>query len=95
MLFVAVCLDKPGALPLRTATRDAHLAWLKSLGTAIRAGGPFLDPADGGMIGSMLIAEAESLDAARVLFAKDPYAKAGLFASTEIRPWKWVVGAPA
>jgi uncharacterized protein YciI len=95
MLFVAVCLDKPGALAVRTATRDAHLGWLKSLGTTIRAGGPFLDPADGTMIGSMLIVEAESIEAARALFAEDPYVKAGLFASTEIRPWKWVVGAPA
>lgn len=94
MLFVAVCLDKPGHLALRTATRDAHLAWLKSLGDAVRVGGPFLDPAEGSMIGSMLIVEAETFEAAGALFAEDPYAKAGLFASTEIRPWKWVVGTP-
>ena len=24
----------------------------------------------------------------------DPYAKAGLFASVEIRPWKWLIKNP-
>jgi uncharacterized protein YciI len=95
MYFVALCLDKPDHLRIRTANRDAHLAWLKSLTGRILVAGPFLSEADGSMIGSMLIAEADGIDGARALFAQDPYAKAGLFASTEIRPWKWVLGAPA
>ena len=31
---------------------------------------------------------------ATALLAEDPYAKAGLFASVETTPWKWVVGRP-
>ncbi len=33
--------------------------------------------------------------AARALSAADPYAKAGLFESVEIRPWNWTFNKPA
>ncbi|TJX41862.1 MAG: hypothetical protein E5W21_24815, partial [Mesorhizobium sp.] len=32
---------------------------------------------------------------AQALSAADPYAKAGLFESVEIRPWNWVFNKPA
>ena len=44
------------------------------------------------MIGSMLVIEAESLQEARNWAAGDPYKKADLFASVDIRPWKAAVG---
>jgi uncharacterized protein YciI len=44
--------------------------------------------------GSIVVIEAESLAEAKATFAADPYALAGLFASVEVRPWRWVVGAP-
>ena len=43
MLFAAMCHDKPDHLAVRTANRDAHLAWLKGLGERVRIAGPFLD----------------------------------------------------
>ena len=43
------------------------------------------------MIGSLFILEVEDLAAARRFAAGDPYAKAGLFASTEINPWRWLI----
>ena len=95
MLFVALCHDKPDGLSLRLATRDAHVAWLKSLGERTRIAGPFLDDAAEAMCGSIVVIEADDLASARATFAEDPYAEAGLFASVEIRPWRWVVGAPA
>lgn len=95
MFFVALCQDKPDGLPLRVATREAHLAWLKSLGSTVRFGGPFLDAAGEAMVGSMLMVEAADLAAAKAIFAEDPYAKAGLFTAVEVKPWRWVVGAPA
>ncbi len=94
MLFAAMCHDKPDHLAVRTANRDAHLAWLKGLGERVRIAGPFLDDAGAVMQGSIVVIEAESLEAAKATFAADPYALAGLFASVEIRPWRWVVGAP-
>ncbi len=95
MLYVAMCHDKPGHLDVRLATREAHLAWLKTLGARARIGGPFFDDAGETMCGSVLVIEAESFDDAKATFATDPYAAAGLFANVEIKPWRWVVGAPA
>jgi len=40
------------------------------------------------------VLEAADLAAARAFAAADPYAKAGLFASVEVRPWRWLIGAP-
>jgi uncharacterized protein YciI len=39
----------------------------------------------------MLIFEAEDMERAKAWSAKDPYVKAGLFKSTDIRPWKATV----
>jgi len=87
--------DKPGSLAIRLDNRPAHLAYLADNAAAIKIAGPYLDEASGEPRGSMLILEVESLDAARALLDKDPYAIAGLFAEVEIRPWRWVVGVPA
>jgi len=50
-------------------------------------GGPFLN-AQGEMEGSMIVIEQPDLAAARNWQTNDPYARAGLFASSELRPWK-------
>jgi len=86
MLFVLTAVDKENSLALRMATREAHFAYARET-DVIRMGGPFLDP-KGDMAGSLIIFEAENLDAAKRWAANDPYAKAGLFARSEIRPWK-------
>jgi hypothetical protein len=91
MLFVITAMDKDDSLALRMATRAAHFDY--ALGTgAVKLGGPFLD-AKGDMIGSMIIIEAADLDAAKNWQANDPYVKAGLFARTELRPWKATANA--
>ena len=91
MNFVFYGTDKPDHLDVRVSTRDAHIEWLKS--QPIVLAGPRLDE-KGDMMGSMVVCEAKDLAAAQALFATDPYAEAGLFASTEISAWKWVIGAP-
>jgi uncharacterized protein len=53
--------------------------------------GPFLDGA-GEMVGSLVVIEADTRAAAEDWAAGDPYARAGLFESVEIRAWKKVVG---
>ncbi len=92
--FFAVCTDKPDSGALRAATRPTHLDFLAAQGDAVRVGGPFLNDA-GDPVGSLLIIEAADRAAAEALLARDPYAVAGLFASVEVRPWRWTVGAPA
>ena len=91
MHFVAVCADKPGAVQLRLDVRPSHVEWLKGHAEQVKIAGPFLDTA-GQMIGSMLILDCFDETAAQALLASDPYAKAGLFASVDVRPGRWVVG---
>jgi uncharacterized protein YciI len=86
MLFVVTAVDKENSLSLRMATREAHFAYARETGV-IKLGGPFLD-ADGGMAGSLIVFEAADLDAAKAWHANDPYVKAGLFAHSDVRPWK-------
>jgi hypothetical protein len=44
------------------------------------------------MAGSLVILSVDTLDQARDWAANDPYAKAGLFQSVDIREWKKVIG---
>ena len=94
MHYVVSCIDKAGHLPVRQANRAAHLDYAKANADTILVGGPYLD-ADGNMIGSLLIAEAVDLKTLQTVLAEDPYARAGLFESVDIKPWKWVIGEPS
>jgi uncharacterized protein YciI len=86
MLFAVTAIDRPNALPLRLSVREQHLAFVRETGK-LRLGGPFLD-SNGEMCGSLMIVEAADLDEIKAWHASDPYVKAGLFASSDIRPWK-------
>ena len=90
-LFTIAARDRPDGFDLRARTREAHLAWLAAEGGRVRLGGPWLD-GEGRSVGSLLIVEVADLQAAQALAATDPYAHAGLFASTEVAPWRLVVG---
>ena len=94
MLFAISCIDKADSLDVRLANRPDHIAYLKANRDAIRIAGPYTGEDGEGMNGSLLIVEAANIGAARDLAAGDPYARAGLFESVDIRPWKWVVGNP-
>jgi len=93
MLYALICTDKPNALQVRLDNRPQHLAFLETLGSSLKAAGPFTDD-EGKPSGSLVIIEAESRDAAQAIAARDPYALASLFASVEIRPWKWLIKNP-
>ena len=41
-----------------------------------------------------MVIEAGDRDAAAAIFAADPYAKAGLFGTTDIRAWNWTFNNP-
>jgi len=86
MLFVVTAIDKENSLTLRMATREAHFEYARTT-NVIKLGGPFLD-AKGDMAGSLIIFEAADIEAAKAWHAKDPYVKAGLFAHSDVRPWK-------
>ena len=88
--FMMLCRDKPGHLPLRQETREAHLAYIAETGVVEQAG-PLLD-ADGGMCGSLLILDVADMEAAQAWGAGDPYFQAGLFESVHVERWKKVIG---
>ncbi|MGM4982648.1 MULTISPECIES: YciI-like protein [Rhizobium] len=95
MLFAFVCKDKPGHLNVRMETRPAHVEHLNKLNAegTLKIAGPFLD-ADGKPNGSLVVVSAETIEAAKAIADADPYTKAGLFESVEIKPFNWVFNNP-
>ena len=93
MHFVVHCLDKPDSLNIRLENRPTHLAYLEALGDKVVIAGPYLDSMDK-PCGSMLLFDAPDQASVEAWAAGDPYAKAGLFAKVEIRPWRWVIHPP-
>ncbi|MBX3481280.1 MAG: YciI family protein [Caulobacter sp.] len=93
-LFVISWRDREGGLPIRLATREAHLAYVAARPGVVRLGGPYLSEA-GEMAGSMLVIEAEDLAAAQAFHDADPYKAAGLFETSSVTPWRVTVGGLA
>ena len=89
-LFVITCKDKPGALEKRLATRPAHLDYTRGF-AGVKLAGALLGE-DGQPMGSLLIVEAEDLAAVQAQADNDPYTKAGVFESVEVRPWRLAIG---
>ncbi|MGM0585961.1 MAG: YciI family protein [Pseudomonadota bacterium] len=90
MPHILICRDRPGALEVRKANREAHLAYVEETG-AVRFAGPMLDES-GEMCGSVLMLDLDERQEAEAWAEGDPYAKAGLFESVEIKGFKPVVG---
>ena len=93
MLFALICTDKPNSLELRQQSRPEHLKFLEGLGSNLKAAGPFTDD-EGKPIGSLVVVEAANRAAITEIAARDPYAVVGLFASVQIKPWKWLIKNP-
>jgi uncharacterized protein YciI len=90
MLFVIIGRDGPDAKTLRPEIRPDHLAHLGVYDAQgrVRIAGPLTDGS-----GSLIVLEADSLDEARSIAEADPYARAGVFESVEIHPFKQVLPA--
>lgn len=100
MFYAIVGQDVPGSLERRLAARPAHLDRLQALqleGRLLLAG-PFPaidsnDPGPAGFSGSLIVAEFDSLAAARSWADADPYVIAGVYASVSVTPFKKVLPA--
>nr|MEA2796844.1 uncharacterized protein [Phenylobacterium sp.] len=90
-LFTLMCFDRPNALDLRMATREAHLAYVRENLAMVKLAGPMLD-ADDGMAGSLFVVEAADRAAVEAFNAADPYQKAGVFGQVEIRGFRASIG---
>lgn len=98
MLYLIAGHDVPQSLPLRVHARPAHVARLEALRAAGRLvlAGPCPaidaeDPGEAGYSGSLIVAEFESLDAARAWAEADPYVAAGVYAEVDVRPFRQVL----
>jgi uncharacterized protein len=89
MLFAVVRHDKPGCVGLRQAARPRHLEYLTGVMSLIRSGGAILND-EGQQVGSILFLEAGDRAQAEAFAAADPFVQAGLFASTQIFPFRMV-----
>ncbi len=94
MLFVLICTDKVNASALRLEVRARHLAYIEERRSEVRVAGPFMSEDGTVMTGSLIVIEAADLAGAQAFAAQDPYAMASLFASVDIRPWRWSIGVP-
>ncbi|SDH07030.1 hypothetical protein SAMN05216588_102311 [Pseudomonas flavescens] len=98
MLYAIIATDVENSLDRRLSVRPAHLArleQLKSEGRLILAGPhPAIDsndPGPAGFTGSLVVAEFESLHAARAWADADPYHDAGVYAEVVVKPFKHVL----
>ena len=91
MTFYAVIShDAPDAERLRAEHLQAHLAYAETVIDRIAVGGPLRD--DDRYFGSLIVLEVDSEAEARAILEADPYHQAGVWAETEIRPFRAVIG---
>ncbi len=97
MLYAILGEDIPNSQEKRAAARPAHLKRVDELinsGKMILAGPlPAIDspdPGPAGMAGSLIVAEFESLEAAKSWINADPYVTQGVFAKVTVKPFKQV-----
>ncbi len=95
MWYVIEARDAENSLPRRQANRPAHIARLQALldeGRLLVAGAcpniDNVDPGPAGFSGSVIIAEFDSLDAAKAWAQADPFVAAGVYAQVEVRPFR-------
>lgn len=95
MLYVISGQDVENSLPLRKKSRAAHIERLQALrdaGKLILAGpNPAIDaedPAEAGFTGSTIVAEFDSLEAAKAWADADPYIEAGVYKEVTVKPFK-------
>lgn len=98
MYYSIFAYDVENSLPLRSQARPAHIDRLKGLaesGKLLLAGpNPAIDanePGEAGFSGSLIVAEFDSLQAAKDWANADPYMAAGVYQKVEVKPFKKVL----
>lgn len=86
MHFAVISHDKPGMAESRARARPAHLDYMRRAVSPVGhiIGMPLATDDESTMIGSLAIVEAPDRAAVEAFAKGDPYAQAGIFASTEI-----------
>ena len=85
MLYAFVMFDKPDHADLRLRVRPDHLAYLGAVADRIAIAGPLTKDDGQETLGSLLVIEFPSRDAAHLWLANEPFNKAGLYASAAVQ----------
>ena len=98
MWYVIYAKDREDSLQARLEARGAHLERISALldeGRLLLAGPrpaiDALDPGPAGFLGSLVVAEFDSLEDARAWAEADPYIESGAYQSVEVTPFKLVM----
>lgn len=98
MWYAIISEDVDNSLEKRQQARPAHLERLEQLKNQGRllVAGPHpaidsMEPGEAGFSGSLVIAEFDSLAAARQWAAEDPYMDAGVYNQVTVKPFKKVL----
>ena len=98
MHCVVFTTHKPGRVQTGSEIQEAFAGYLVDhpdhAGVVVRHGGPTLSDDLQAPVGTLLIVEAPSLEAARAFVADSPYGKAEVFAECAVRPLDWRTGGP-
>ncbi|NKJ47678.1 hypothetical protein CIC12_13175 [Burkholderia sp. SG-MS1] len=87
MHFTVYCLDHPGMLQRRLERYDDHKSYLKTAPIKTLISGPLLDSDGETMIGSFFLYEVDRIDVLRRFVDDDPFNKAGIWRTVEVRPF--------
>ena len=98
MWYVIYSKDREDSLQARLEARPAHFERLNSLlqeGRLLLAGPrpaiDALDPGPAGFLGSLVVAEFDSLEDAQAWADEDPYVESGAYESVEVTPFNRVM----
>jgi uncharacterized protein YciI len=91
MYFVILTSDKPNSARIRQETRPAHLDYIQGFGKQIVAGGATLTEDGESMTGSFILVNMPDRAVVEAFVRNDPYVRAGLFETVEIRRWRKVI----
>ncbi|MDP6103680.1 MAG: YciI family protein [Gammaproteobacteria bacterium] len=98
MLYAIIAEDIENSLEKRMSARPAHverLNLLKQEGRLIVAGPhPAIDnnePGQAGFTGSLIVAEFDSLEDAKLWAEKDPFVESGVYEKVTVKPYNKVL----
>jgi len=99
MYFVVFITHKPDMGSRRSGLQDSFRSYLRDHpdhpDVVYHHGGPTIAENGEDVDGLLLAIEAPSIEAARSFVADSPYAKADIFAESQVRRWDWTTGRPA
>lgn len=88
MAYLIETFDKPGALPLRLAIRDKHLAYLEENKALLIACGAKLDDDGENADGGIYLVDVETRAQAQSFITADPFYQADLFREVRVIRWR-------